>query len=100
MTTLFISSIGKELNSNTVHSVFCNTRYYLGAKNVRMHNAFINAIINFLITAFVLFLTVRTVNKIKEENKEAKDMKQSASSNDSEQTEAEEEKVARSAFRR
>ncbi len=33
----------------------------------------INAIINFLITAFVLFLIVRTVNKIKEENKEAKD---------------------------
>lgn len=45
MTTLFISSIGKELNSNTIHSVFCNTRYYLGAKSVRMHNAFINAII-------------------------------------------------------
>ena len=37
---------------------------------------------------------------VSEENKEAKDMKQSASSNDSEQTEAEEEKVARSAFRR
>ena len=32
----------------------------------------INAIINFLITAFVLFLIVRTVNKIKEENKEAR----------------------------
>jgi large conductance mechanosensitive channel len=33
----------------------------------------INAIINFLITAFVLFLIVRTVNKIKEENKEARE---------------------------
>ncbi len=33
----------------------------------------INAIINFLITAFVLFLIVRTVNRIKEENKEAKE---------------------------
>ena len=33
----------------------------------------INAVINFLITAFVLFLIVRTVNKIKEENKEARE---------------------------
>ena len=33
----------------------------------------INAIINFLITAFVLFLIVKTVNKIKEENQEAKE---------------------------
>ena len=32
----------------------------------------INAIINFLITAFVLFLIVRTINRIKEENAEAK----------------------------
>ena len=32
----------------------------------------LNAIINFLITAFVLFLIVRTINKIKEENAEAK----------------------------
>ena len=32
----------------------------------------INAIINFIITAFVLFLIVRTINKIKEENQEAK----------------------------
>ena len=37
---------------------------------------------------------------VSEKDKEAKDMNQSASSNDSEQTEAEEEKVARSAFRR
>ena len=37
---------------------------------------------------------------VSEENKDAKDMKQSASSNDNEQTEVEEEKVARSAFRR
>ena len=37
---------------------------------------------------------------VSKKDKEAKDMKQSASSNDSEQTEAEEEKVARSAFRR
>ena len=33
----------------------------------------INAIINFLITAFVLFIIVKTINKIKEENKEAKE---------------------------
>ena len=33
----------------------------------------INAIINFIITAFVLFLIVKTMNKIKEENNEAKD---------------------------
>ncbi len=32
----------------------------------------INAIINFLITAFVLFLIVKTVNKFKEENQEAR----------------------------
>ena len=32
----------------------------------------LNAIINFLITAFVLFLIVRTINKIKEENADAK----------------------------
>ena len=31
----------------------------------------INAIINFIITAFVLFVIVRTINKIKEENQEA-----------------------------
>ena len=37
---------------------------------------------------------------VSEENKDAKDMKQSASSNDNEQTEVEEEKVARSTFRR
>ena len=37
---------------------------------------------------------------VSEENKDAKDMKQSASSNDNEQPEVEEEKVARSAFRR
>ena len=37
---------------------------------------------------------------VSEENKDAKDMTQSASSNDNEQTEVEEEKVARSAFRR
>ena len=34
--------------------------------------AVINAIINFLITAFVLFLIVRTINRIKEEGEEAK----------------------------
>ena len=33
----------------------------------------INAIINFIITAFVLFLIVKAMNKIKEENNEAKD---------------------------
>ena len=32
----------------------------------------INAIINFLITAFVLFLIVKTINKLKEENAEAR----------------------------
>ena len=32
----------------------------------------INAIINFLITAFVLFLIVKTINKVKEENAEAR----------------------------
>ncbi len=37
---------------------------------------------------------------VSDEKKDAKDMKQSASSNDNEQTEVEEEKVARSAFRR
>ena len=37
---------------------------------------------------------------VSDEKKEAKDMEQSASSDNSEQTEAEEEKVARSAFRR
>ena len=37
---------------------------------------------------------------VSDEKKDAKDMKQSASSDNSEQTEAEEEKVARSAFRR
>ena len=37
---------------------------------------------------------------VSDEKKDAKDMKQSASSGNSEQTEVEEEKVARSAFRR
>lgn len=37
---------------------------------------------------------------VSKKDKEEKDMKQSASSNDNEQTEVEEEKVARSAFRR
>ena len=37
---------------------------------------------------------------VSDEKKDAKDMEQSASSDYSEQTEAEEEKVARSAFRR
>ena len=37
---------------------------------------------------------------VSDDKKDAKDMKQSASSDNSEQTEAEEEKVARSAFRR
>ena len=37
---------------------------------------------------------------VSDEKKDAKDMEQSASSDNSEQTEAEEEKVARSAFRR
>lgn len=37
---------------------------------------------------------------VSDEKKDAKDMKQSASSDNSELTEAEEEKVARSAFRR
>ena len=35
----------------------------------------INAIINFIITAFVLFVIVRTMNKIKEENAEAQSKK-------------------------
>ena len=35
--------------------------------------AFINAIINFLLIAFVLFLIVRTINRISESNKRAKD---------------------------
>ncbi len=34
--------------------------------------AFINAVINFLITAFVLFMIVRTINRLKESSKEAK----------------------------
>lgn len=34
--------------------------------------AFINAIINFLIIAFVLFLIVRTINKVKENNEKLK----------------------------
>ena len=37
---------------------------------------------------------------VSKKDKEENDMKQSASSNDNEQTEVEEEKVARSAFRR
>lgn len=35
--------------------------------------AFINAIINFILIAFVLFLIVRTINKINESSKRAKD---------------------------
>ncbi len=35
--------------------------------------AFINAIINFLITAFVLFLIVRTINRFKERHEDMKD---------------------------
>ena len=37
---------------------------------------------------------------VSDEKKDTKDIEQSASSNDNEQTEVEEEKVARSAFRR
>lgn len=37
--------------------------------------AFINAIINFLIIAFVLFLIVRTINNIQEANKKMQNMK-------------------------
>ena len=40
------------------------------------------------------------VASVSDEKMDAKDMKQSASYDNSEQTEAEEEKVARSAFRR
>ena len=37
--------------------------------------AFINAIINFLIIAFVLFLIVKTINSVQETNKKMQDMK-------------------------
>lgn len=45
MTTLFITTSGKELSHNTVYSVYCNARFYLGARYVKSHPRFTNAII-------------------------------------------------------